>query len=300
MRNPFLSFTKPSTRAFWKEAVQRPGGSVREALHGLFYLKWPEFYIGIGLGRGRVAPLLRRAALRAGGWFGLWKEGAGARFADTYHGKVMPMPQAARLIRVERPLRVRVPEKVLPYGLARDIVLENSEDLALLRCPCRASAVNPCQPLDVCIIVGQPFVDFVLEHHPAKARRVGVDEAVEVLRAAVKRGHVSHAFFKEAMLGRYYAVCNCCPCCCGAMQAHRDGTPMLASSGYAVRVDEGVCAGCGVCAGVCPFKAIGMEGERPVIDMELCMGCGVCAAHCAKGALSLRLSASGLAPLECG
>ena len=34
------------------------------------------------------------------------------------------------------------------------------------------------------------------------------------------------------MLGRFYAICNCCKCCCGAMQAHLNGVPMLASSGY--------------------------------------------------------------------
>ena len=46
--------TKESTRAFWKAALERPGGSFREALHGLFYLKWPEFYIKVGLGRSWV------------------------------------------------------------------------------------------------------------------------------------------------------------------------------------------------------------------------------------------------------
>jgi tRNA (Thr-GGU) A37 N-methylase len=27
--------------------------------------------------------------------------------------------------------------------------------------------------------------------------------------------------YKDAMLGRFYAICNCCSCCCGAMQAHQ-------------------------------------------------------------------------------
>jgi hypothetical protein len=25
--------------------------------------------------------------------------------------------------------------------------------------------------------------------------------------------------YKDAMLGRFYAICNCCSCCCGAMEA---------------------------------------------------------------------------------
>ena len=36
-------------------------------------------------------------------------------------------------------------------------------------------------------------------------------------------------YYKDAMLGRFYAICNCCSCCCGAMQAHQHGTPMPAS-----------------------------------------------------------------------
>jgi hypothetical protein len=26
-------------------------------------------------------------------------------------------------------------------------------------------------------------------------------------------------YYKDAMLGRFYATCNCCSYCCGAMQA---------------------------------------------------------------------------------
>ena len=67
------------------------------------------------------------------------------------------------------------------------------------------------------------------------------EEAVAILQAEQERGHVHHAFFKDAMLQRFYAICNYCSCCCGAMQAQRNGTPMLASSGYVSRVDEDAC-----------------------------------------------------------
>lgn len=60
------------------------------------------------------------------------------------------------------------------------------------------------------------------------------------------------------MLGRFYAICNCCSCCCGAMQAHRNGTPMLASSGFVATVEIERCVGCSLCTDVChayPFHA---------------------------------------------
>ena len=36
------------------------------------------------------------------------------------------------------------------------------------------------------------------------------------------------------------------------MNAHRNGTPMLASSGYVAQVDADLCAACGTCADYLP------------------------------------------------
>jgi heterodisulfide reductase subunit A-like polyferredoxin len=109
---------------------------------------------------------------------------------------------------------------------------------------------------------------------------------------------VHHAFFKDAMLGRFYAICNCCSCCCGAMGAHQNGTPMLASSGYVSQIDEGRCIGCGVCAEICPFDAIAVPNGHAAVDTWACMGCGVCVDKCEQGAVSLVREASKGEPLE--
>jgi len=105
-------------------------------------------------------------------------------------------------------------------------------------------------------------------------------------------------YYKDAMLGRFYAICNCCSCCCGAMNAHRNGTPMIASSGYVAQVDDILCAGCGECAEVCQFAAISVEDGVACIDAAACMGCGVCVVHCPQEAIELvRDRARGI-PLE--
>jgi len=109
---------------------------------------------------------------------------------------------------------------------------------------------------------------------------------------------VHHAFFKDAMLGRFYAICNCCACCCGAMQAHQHGTPMLASSGYLNTVDEDLCIGCCDCTETCQFFALTVMDGYAVVDETLCMGCGVCVSHCEQGALSLRRVPAKGEPLE--
>ena len=89
------------------------------------------------------------------------------------------------------------------------------------------------------------------------------------------------------MLGRFYAICNCCGCCCDAMHAHRNGVPMLASSGFAGRVDEAACIGCGVCEEHCQFEAISILDYVAVIDEAQCLGCGVCVDKCENAALRL-------------
>jgi heterodisulfide reductase subunit A-like polyferredoxin len=100
------------------------------------------------------------------------------------------------------------------------------------------------------------------------------------------------------MLDRFYAICNCCDCCCGAMQAHRNGTPMLVNSGYVARADSAYCSGCGACAVSCPFCAITVANGTATVDESLCMGCGICVSVCGFAALVLARDASKAPPLE--
>lgn len=301
MNRKFYLF-RPSTWAFIQAARRTPGFSWVDWLHGYIYMRWIYFYIGVGVG---THPLAR--------WLGplLWKwlhlfylrppEAAGSKpvtFADTYHGKVVTLPAARQLITINRDIDLPNLEQVIPYARARDLVLRYPSQIAVLKCPCRAARPNPCQPLDVCLIVGDPFASFAAEHHPTRARRITAEEAVAILEAEHERGHVHHAFFKDAMLGRFYAICNCCACCCGAMQGQRNGTPMLASSGYVSLVDETLCQGCGTCLNFCQFEALSLPDGVAAVDSARCMGCGVCVSHCPEAALSLRREPSRGIPLE--
>jgi ferredoxin len=293
---------RPSTRAFVREARRTPGYSFWDWLHGYAYARWPYLYIGLATGEHTLSPvfaLLVRGLSWAFPAFRVAPTRPGqVTFADTYHGKVMPLDAASRLVTVQQEIPVTDLERVIPYARARDIVLKNPDHIVVLDCPCRAGRPDPCGPLDVCLIVGEPLAGFIAEHHPHRSRWIAQYEAVDILRAEHERGHVHHAFFKDAMLGRFYAICNCCACCCGAMQAHRNDVPMLASSGYVSLVDVERCAGCAACADVCPFEALSVNGGHVDVDVSLCMGCGACVSKCGRGALSLARDPSKGEPLE--
>ncbi len=291
-----------STRVLWKARRDAPDSSVFNFVHGYIYARWPYAYIGYAKGDRKI-PLLLKPLAGLFMWIAMRKAGAGRNgfqqaFADSYHGKVVPTRSAEKLVTLETPIELRNLEQIIPYATAKDIVLSDPDHLVALECPCRAGVENPCLPLDVCLIVGEPFARFVLEHHPKRSRAISQDEAVEILRAENERGHVHHAFFKDAMLGRFYAICNCCSCCCGAMKAQRNGTPMLASSGYVAEWTSESCIGCGKCADSCPFDAIQRSGDGVLVDTATCMGCGVCVTTCGQDALTLVRALSKGEPLE--
>jgi ferredoxin len=310
-----IRFIKPSTRLFIKEAKQTKGYSFFDWLHGYIYARWPYLYIGIGTGEHRLVGFAKPVIHGIGKVLALFKKRRSRRhtehfserkgkeskkvtFAETYHGKVVPLEAAEELVTVNREISLTNLERIIPYSTAKDIILKNPDYIVVLECPCRTVRPDPCLPLDVCLIVGNPIARFVLEHHPSRSRRISAEEAVEILRAEDERGHVHHAFFKDAMLGRFYAICNCCSCCCGAMQAQRNGIPMLAESGYIIERDDALCEACGECVPFCQFSAISFKEGHPVYDETLCMGCGVCVSKCSKQALSLVLDADRGVPLK--
>jgi ferredoxin len=299
-RKRWNGLLRPSTRAFAREARRTPGYSLFDWLHGYVYGRWIYLYIGIGIGEHRLSRAVRPVVRWLGRLIPHQPDNGrdGGTFADAYHGKVVPLDAAAQLVTVEEEVRLTDLEQIIPYPVARDIVLQHPDHIVVLDCPCRAVRANPCEPLDVCLIVGEPFASFVAEHHPRRSRWIRPQEAVDILRAEDERGHAHHAFFKDAILGRFYAICNCCSCCCGAMHAWSHGTPMLASSGYVAQVDVDLCASCGICAGFCQFGAISVDDGYAKVDDAVCMGCGVCVSKCTQDALSLAREPSRGEPLE--
>lgn len=270
-----------------------------DLIHGYIYGRWPYLYIATGLGKNRLAGALRPILAFVSRLVPEWKSAGGetGTVADAYHGKVMPTDTASRLVSLDVPIELRDLEQVVPFEHAREIILSDPDHIVALQCPCRSARSDPCLPLDVCLIVGEPFASFVAAHHPQRSRWISQMEAQDILRAEQDRGHVHHAFFKDAMLDRFYAICNCCECCCGAMQAMRNGSPMLISSGYITQLEETRCLLCGLCADACPFGALSLGESKLEVSESRCMGCGICVHTCPEGALHLLRDPSKPEPL---
>jgi len=220
---------------------------------------------------------------------------------NFYHGKVVKVGDAVKLATQKEPLNICPPEAVIPYKIARDIVLHNPESIALGTCACRAASPNPClpPPQEVCLFIGDPYASFIAEKN-SMFRKCTQEEAVEVIEAAHKRGDVHCAYFKKDLGNKFFAICNCCDCCClGIKMWNTLGgmIPIITSSGYVARVSDD-CNGCGSCEGCCRFAALSLGEEMAEIDDAKCMGCGVCEDRCPVGAISMVRDPSRGDPLD--
>ncbi len=256
--NPFVEF------------IRKTGFHPLKLIHIFVYGKFPGLY-------SRAISRIMTSAPR----------GVKVNLIQNYHGKVVGLGDARKIISVDRPVELRNLEKVIPYKNARDLILASNGPIAAYECMCRSMQPHPCRPTDVCLVIGEPFANGIASIQPKRARLISREEAIEILEAEEKRGHIHTAFFKDIMLNRFYAICNCCRCCCGAMRATvKYGLPMIAPSGYVSSVSEN-CNACGLCVEFCPFGAITMGEKRAVVDAGECFGCGLCQTRCHADAVRL-------------
>ena len=301
MKNPQRKkLIQDSTRELFKLHGFR---NLADFLHAYYYLSRIDQYVRI------LLPILRGVVK----WMPRSKADTFrpllAYVPDRYHAKVIPLEEARRLVSVNKDVHVppELSKKIIPFEIANQIVIRHPESIAVIDCACRRFNRKSCQPENVCMMIGEPYASFVMEHakglHP---RKISQEEAVTMLEDCHKRGWVHNAYFKDVLGSQFYAICNCCPCCCGGIEVHKslksillkESIQELAPSGYLAIVNRKKCTGCGTCVATCPFAAISMREEHAVIDPVLCMGCGVCPDSCTEKAIRLQLSARQGIPLD--
>jgi ferredoxin len=142
-------------------------------------------------------------------------------------------------------------------------------------------------PLVICMTFNTSAAALIRHGH---ARQVDVSEALELLAKA--REHHLVQFGENVRQGVNF-ICNCCGCCCEAMQAARRFAILhpVHTTGFLPLVDTKTCSGCGKCVKRCPVEAMSLvsandpmhpKRKAAQVDPQRCLGCGVCIDACEK------------------
>ena len=152
---------------------------------------------------------------------------------------------------------------ILDYERATHIIKE-ADFIGVGTCFCRHKNYHlgiPCKlnaPMETCLTFGN--VARSLAEHGGYTRPIDKAEAKEILEMSYSYNLVQMG---ENVREHPAFMCNCCGCCCEALEAVRRFSPMqpIATTNYIPKINYDDCVSCGKCEKVCPILAISMQEE---------------------------------------
>ena len=152
---------------------------------------------------------------------------------------------------------------ILDYERATHII-EEADFIGVGTCFCRHKNFHlgiPCKlnaPMETCLTFGN--VARSLAEHGGYTRPIDKAEAKEILEMSYSYNLVQMG---ENVREHPAFMCNCCGCCCEALEAVRRFSPMqpIATTNYIPKINYDDCVSCGKCEKVCPILAISMQEE---------------------------------------
>jgi ferredoxin len=211
----------------------------------------------------------------------LWREYHDKEFLG-YHRRTESQLKKSAMRVVPVNITLEPDTQIAPFEDIKQLVVE-ARNLAVVNCPCRLIAGDPCgKSLEVCIQVNKA-ADYTLER--GTGRGLSKDEAIEILKACEEEGLV-HMVSNQRGLG--HIICNCCQDCCIAWPGPRtSGINYASPSRFSAVVNPDTCTGCEECLSRCYFDAIAVDDTARILE-DGCMGCGLCAVTCPVDAISLK------------
>lgn len=185
--------------------------------------------------------------------------------------------------------------RVLNYERASEVVKAASR-IGVGTCHCRQKMQHlgkACSAATEICMTFNGVADSLIRH--GRAREVDKAECLDLLQQAREQKLVQ---FAENVRGGVSFICNCCGCCCEALQATRRFCSLqpVQSTNFIAHLKRELCSGCGECIDACPVVAKALISakdpqhpwkRRSIQDTGRCLGCGVCVPVCKSAALSL-------------
>jgi Pyruvate/2-oxoacid:ferredoxin oxidoreductase delta subunit len=174
---------------------------------------------------------------------------------------------------------------VASYDQVRELV-KDKELISVAPCICQKEQGllgNSCRgAAERCIqfdISAQYYID------NGMARRIDVDELMEILKKSEEDGLVLCPTNTQDIPG----MCMCCGCCCPLLRTlgSFDRPIDHVQATFQAKIDADLCNGCGLCEDRCQMKALGERETEYAVDELRCIGCGLCISECPMEAISL-------------
>jgi len=204
--------------------------------------------------------------------------------------------QMGRTFVNEQALSVENSLHVLDYERA-SYTIETAKNIGVSTCYCRHKKHHTggaCDaPLDICMTFSETAESLSKYGY---ARKIDKVEGMELLAQAKEHNLVQ---FGENAQNNVSFLCNCCGCCCEALQAARKFSFLnpVHTSNFLPSINELTCTGCSKCVEVCPVEAMSLvsanDEKKPKrkiakLNVDRCLGCGVCVNTCRNSALLLK------------